>query len=168
LVGRSIEVIYSSPLSRALETARTLAQTLDRPVHLDPRLKEIHAGIFQDKLRSEIDHLYPAEIAHWISNDPDFVIPGGESQRQLAERGVAAFQAIADAGHQEAAVVAHGRLLVITIKALLGIPPVQAPQSLQNASITTLQWIDDGRVELAALDQIEHLRGVGVSGRGDL
>jgi broad specificity phosphatase PhoE len=40
--------------------------------------------------------------------EPDFVIPGGESRRALQERGCAALSDIAKAGHEHAAVIAHG------------------------------------------------------------
>jgi broad specificity phosphatase PhoE len=165
---RQLGGVFSSPLKRALETAEIIAQTHRLKVRIDRRLMEIHAGVFQNRLRSEIEDLFPEAIARWRSGDPDFVIPGGESQRQLAERGCQALAAICRSGLREAAVVAHGRLLTVTLKSLLGIPPAEGPQSLQNGSITTVEMTADGRVELLALDQIEHLKGVGLSGQGDL
>jgi broad specificity phosphatase PhoE len=167
LAGRPIAVVYSSPLRRALETARILGRRIGVEVRVDPRLREIHAGIFQDKRRSEINRLYPEAIARWISEDPDYVIPGGESRNQLRQRGLAAFASIFASHDQQAVVVAHGRLLVTTIKALLDIPPKAPPHSLQNGSITALSS-EDGKVQLVALDQIDHLYDVGVSGKGDL
>jgi len=35
--------------------------------------------------------------------------------------------------------IRHGRLLIVTIKALLGIDPYEPPYALENGSITTLQ-----------------------------
>ncbi|MEN6495136.1 MAG: histidine phosphatase family protein, partial [Thermoguttaceae bacterium] len=116
---------------------------------------------------AEINQLYPREIACWSSEDPDYVVPGGESRRQLKSRGLAAFRAIIEAGHEQAVVVSHGRLLVTTLKALLGIPAQEPPFSLQNGSITTLAC-HDGKVELVALDSTDHLRSIGLSGNGDL
>jgi hypothetical protein len=59
-------------------------------------------------------------------------------------------------------------LLVSTIKSLLGVPLQDPPLALQNCSITTLSWTGDGRVELVAFNQIEHLAGIGHGGIGDL
>ena len=84
------------------------------------------------------------------------------------QRGTAAFRDIARGDHRHVAVVAHGRLLVVTLKALLGVPPEQPPYSLQNGSITRLQANGDGKFELLALDQVDHLADVGLGSSGDL
>ena len=55
-----------------------------------------------------------------------------------------------------------------TIKSLLGIPLQDPPLALQNCSITTLSWTDDGRMELVAFNQIDHLADIGHGGIGDL
>jgi probable phosphoglycerate mutase len=151
-----------------METARTIAERLGFDIRTDPRLKEVDAGIFQDKLRSDLENLYPQELARWLSGDPDFVIPGGESRRMLARRGCAALEAIRQAGHDEAAVVCHGRLLVVTLRALVDFPPGEQPSALQNGSITRLQFNCDGTAQLLSLNEVDHLRGVGAGGQGDL
>lgn len=167
LAGQRVEVVHASPLQRALETAHIVAQVFNVAVRTDPRLKEINVGVFQGRLRSEIHQLYPKEIALWDSEDLDYVVPGGESRNQLKERGLAAFRSIIEAGHQQAVLVSHGRLLVTTLKALLNIPAQAPPFSLQNGSITTLA-VDDGKIDLLTLDSTAHLRHVGLSGKGDL
>ncbi|HKD36255.1 MAG TPA: histidine phosphatase family protein, partial [Pirellulales bacterium] len=111
-----IEAIYSSPLARAIETAEPIADALRLAIHTDDRLKEINAGVFQGVLWSEIEQ-HSADLAvRWKQQDPDFVIPGGESRRQLAERGRAAFDAIKAAGNRQAIVVAHGGVLAGALK----------------------------------------------------
>jgi len=168
LAGEPIEAIYASPLRRALETAEIISRAVGRAIRIDPRLKEIDVGIFQDQLRADLEEDHAQALARWLSGDPDFVIPGGESRRQLAERGRAAFADIRRSGHEQALVVSHGGLLVSTIKSLLGIPLRDPPLALENCSISTLAWHGDGRVELLALDRVEHLAAVGFGGAGDL
>jgi 2,3-bisphosphoglycerate-dependent phosphoglycerate mutase len=168
LIGKPIEAIYASPLRRAFETAEIIGRALHREIRVDPRLKEIDVGIFQGQLRRDLEKDHAEALARWLSGDPDYVIPGGESRRQLALRGLAAFDDIRQSGHERAAVVAHGGLLVSTIKSLLGIPLQDPPLALENCSISTLAWHGDGRVELAAFNQVEHLEAVGHGGIGDL
>jgi probable phosphoglycerate mutase len=163
LAGRPIEAVYASPLRRALQTAEIIARALGLEVRTDPRLMEIHVGVFQDQLRSDLETTQGEALRLWQSGDPDFVIPGGESRRQLARRGHEAFEAI-----WHALVVAHGGLLVSTIKSLLGIPLPDPPLALENCSITTLAGSDAGHVELLAFNQVDHLAGVGRGGIGDL
>jgi len=168
LVAVPVEAIYSSPLSRARQTAEIIAGRLGLEIRTDPRLKEIDVGVFQDKLRSEVDSLYPAELARWLSGDVEFRIPGGESRADLARRGAAAFEAIARSGQGHVVVVSHGGLLVATIKALLGIPPDGPPKSLENGSITRLAWSDGGDKALLCVNQTDHLRSLGPAAAGDL
>lgn len=155
-----IDAVYASPLSRALETARPIAESLKLPIHTDERLMEINAGVFQDRLRSELADVYPQEYARWKSPDPDFRIPGGESRRDLMVRSKAAFEAIHDAGHQQALVVAHGGSLTAAFKALVDVPAERNPFSLYNGSISILRWESD--VQLLTLNQIDHLRAGGI------
>lgn len=164
-----IDVVYGSPLSRALETARIVAKALKLEVRIDERLQEINAGIFQGLRFDEIDELHPSEAACWRAQDPDFVIPGGESRRQLMTRGLAAFEEIHAAGHAQVAVVAHGGILAAALKALLEIPAARNPFNLYNASITRLEW--GQRIRLLTLNETGHLHGAGdgpPGGVGDL
>jgi broad specificity phosphatase PhoE len=168
LAKEPIDALYSSPLPRAHQTAEILAARLKLPIHSDDRLKEVNVGIFQGQLRCELEKTYPAELARWVSEELDYTLPGGESRRQLIERGRAALLEIVQHDHQHVAVVSHGRLLMVTLKSLLGMPFTQPPFSLQNGSITTIKYNAVGRFELVSLDQVRHLRGVGLSGGGDL
>ena len=162
-----IEAIYSSPLRRAMQTALPLAEALKLPIRTDVRLMEVHAGIFQDKLRSELEDLYPEVMARWRGGDPDFAIPGGESRRVLMHRGRKVFHEIRETGHGNVVVVTHGGLLSAVLKSLLEIPAERNPFTLQNGSITRLDW-SDGQVKLLSLNQVEHLHDMGPSGSGDL
>ncbi len=156
----AIDAIYASPLRRAMQTAEPIADVLRLKVQTDDRLKEINAGIFQGVLWSEIEHRWPDLATRWLAQDPDFEIPVGESRRELAQRGRAAFDAIRAAGHRQAIVVAHGGVLAGALKSLLGIPAENNPFSFYNASISRLAW--NGRIKLLTLNQLDHLAAAGL------
>ncbi len=134
----------------------------------DRRLMELDAGEFEGRLRSELADVYPAELAHWLSGDEDFAIPGGESRRQLAERGGVVLRDIAAAGHRQAVVVTHGGLLSATLRSLLNMSEAVSPFALQNGSITRVTADDQGQFTLVAFNDVEHLRNIGLSRGGDL
>lgn len=167
LAALPIEAIFCSPLRRAVQTAQPLADALRLPLREDPRLMEVHVGNFQDRLRSELDRLHPEAMARWRSGDPDFALPGGESRRELMRRGEEVFREIRSTGLAHVAVVTHGGLLAAALKSLLEIPAHRHPFVLQNGSITRLDW-NGTEVRLLSLSQFEHLRGIGLSGPGDL
>ncbi len=167
LAGRPVEAIYASPLCRARQTAEIIARRLGLSIHFDDRLKEIDVGRFQGRLLRELEREADGVLARWATGDPDFCLPGGESRRQAAERGRTAFEAIRRAGYHHVVVVAHGTILLGTIKLLAGLALGAPPQTLRNASITTVRWPEHGPLEILA-DQTAHLDGVGPSGTGDL
>ena len=167
LAGQPLEAIFASPLRRAAQTAEIIAKRLGLPVKFDDRLKEIDVGIFQGKMHGELERIYPEEIARWRSEELDYAVPGGESRRQILYRGRAAFESILAEGRENVAIVSHGRILMTTIKDMLGLPLSKPPFSLQNGSITTLSY-SEGKFELISLDCVDHLRDIGLSGSGDL
>jgi broad specificity phosphatase PhoE len=165
LKGLPIEAIYSSPLQRALDSAKCIADALEVKIHIDERLMEINAGVFQGLSWDEINERYAAEAVRWRSHDPDFRIPQGESRRDLMRRAGEAFAAVREAGHAQALIVAHGGSLAAALKVLLGVPAERNPFNFYNSSISRLGW--DTEVKLQTFNQLDHLHGL-VGGSGDL
>lgn len=161
-----LDAIFSSPLSRALDTANAIAARLNVDVRTDERLKEINAGAFQGLTRREMIERYPNEERRWTAREPDFRVPGGETRRELGERGRAALEAIRETGLGRVAVVAHGAILTATLKALLDIPVHRGPFHFYNAAVTRIVWKHEPIVD--TLNETEHLRGLDVRGFGDL
>jgi broad specificity phosphatase PhoE len=161
LADEQIDAIFASPLRRALQTADPVATRLGLSIQPDDRLKEIHAGIFQGLLWAEIESKFPDSAQLWRQQQPDFLIPGGESRRALMVRGLAAFESIRESGYRRVAVVSHGGILAAALKALLKIPAELNPFSLYNASISRLAWND--RIKLLTLNELEHLRAANLA-----
>ncbi len=80
-----VEEVYSSDLSRAMETAKILAAPWGLPVIPDPGLREICAGKWQgvsfDVLQRE-DPMYQV----WLKDIGHVQPPEGESVRELGQR----------------------------------------------------------------------------------
>jgi len=168
LTDLPIDVVFSSPLKRALTTAERIAQSRDLPLRTDPRLMEINVGVFQERTSDEVAKLYPEELARWKSEDLDFVVPGGESRRMMVDRGRAAIIDMAREGFEQVAMVSHGRFLIGTLKEMLGMAPTDSPNSLQNGSISVIDVEPCGKTTLVELNRTEHLADIGLSGSGDM
>ncbi|XZE19283.1 histidine phosphatase family protein [Pirellulaceae bacterium SH449] len=164
-----LDAIFCSPLKRAYYTALPLSERLSLELQPMDDLKEIHAGIFSGLLWSEVESRFPQYSDGWNNMEYDFVIPEGESRRQLQVRGVRALEHITSLPYEKVAVVAHGGVLCAALKGILQVPPSTNPFSLFNASISRLSW--DDRWSLLTLNQMEHLVKAGVAkevGRGNL
>ncbi len=94
LRGVGLEVLYTSPLRRARQTAEVVAEALGLPLYEEPRLMEIHQGDWQGRLRAEIAARYPELFRRWLEEPWSVTPPGGESLAQVQARVYAALDEI--------------------------------------------------------------------------
>jgi broad specificity phosphatase PhoE len=88
--GTRVDLLITSPLNRAAQTAQQIAEVMGLPLYEEPRLMEIHQGDWQTRLRAEIESLYPELFRRWESEPWQVTPPGGEHLSQVQERVYAA------------------------------------------------------------------------------
>ena len=157
--GEKIDLLYSSPLLRAKETAETIAAALGgMEIRFHDGLHELRCGKFEGVLFEEIKRKYWAEFLEWLRN-PEVQAPGGESMNQLYERVSAALKEIFD-GVEDGSrvlVVSHAGVVRMTLAALVGVPVgVSTAFSLTNASISIFNH-RRGRWTCHAWNETSHL-----------
>lgn len=81
-----LNILFTSPLKRTLQTAQLIAQVLEIPIYMEPDLKEIHQGDWQTRLRSEIEDAYPDLFRKWELSPWEVTPPGGEHLNQVKKR----------------------------------------------------------------------------------
>jgi probable phosphoglycerate mutase len=160
--GARLDAVYSSDLLRAQQTARPFADALGLSLNLNEGLRERWYGDFQGHDSNEIRAKFPAEYAVWQSRDPDFVPPGGESQREFSRRVLAAIKPII-AAHpgRRIACVAHGGVLDCVLRFVRGIP-LEVPRDwlLLNSSINVVDF-ENGEAKIVSWGDVTHLAAPG-------
>lgn len=123
LARERFDLLLSSDLGRALQTASAIAMRTGHEIVVEPRLRERRMGIFQGLTPAEVEARYPDEYARFRARDPDYIIPEGESVRQLFERSVACFTELGTrhAGLTLAAVT-HGGVLAMLYRHARSMP----------------------------------------------
>jgi len=123
LQGRKIDVIYSSDLRRAHQTAEALAESSGTRILIDPRLREIHQGEWEGMLFKDIRASY-SQAWEQRARDPLLVAPpGGETVGQVRTRVLEALREILQQhpdGHL--AIVSHGLVLALIKVHIAGLP----------------------------------------------
>ena len=120
--GRSFDRAFSSPLTRARETAEIICAALNVPFELDPDWVEIDNGLLAGLSDEEASQSVPR---------PAFITPythtgrTGESRWEVYLRAGRNVQKLLDKPAGNTLVVAHGGILNMALYAILGIP-VQA------------------------------------------
>jgi probable phosphoglycerate mutase len=169
LAGEHFDLLVSSDLGRALETAQPLAEASGHAIRRDARLRERSFGDGEGLSYEEIGKRYPgafpkvgtasASESSEADIDPDYAIPGGESRRQFHERVAGAFESMA-AEHPEAriVVVTHGGVLGALYRHVHGIPVAAARRiPIANASYNAVSCHGPGAWTVHAWADIAHL-----------
>jgi broad specificity phosphatase PhoE len=86
LAHTDIRYIYSSRLSRALETAIEIAKFHKLEVLTDRRLDELRQGKWEGMKVSEVKRLYPDLYSRWEKDPTSVIPPKGESVREAFQR----------------------------------------------------------------------------------
>jgi probable phosphoglycerate mutase len=129
---RKFAFVLSSPMSRALETAR-LAGFGDR-IQVDPELHEWNYGRYEGLTTTEIQKTVPG----WtVWTHP---IPGGETADEVAAR-VDRVIARVRTAPGDVALFAHGHVLRVLTARWLGLPPTDGRLlALGTATVSVLGW----------------------------
>jgi probable phosphoglycerate mutase len=163
LAPEHIDLVASSDLARARQTAEAVAGLRGMRVHIEPGLRERCYGGFEGLLYAEIEQRFPIEFAAWQGRDIDGMLPPGanrgETFRQFFTRATGAILALA-AAHpgRTLALVAHGGVLECAYRLALGLP-LETPRDFKiyNASINRFR-VDQGRLVLQSWGDVSHLR----------
>jgi probable phosphoglycerate mutase len=163
LAAEPVDVIVSSDLQRARQTAQAVADQYDgAQVHTDANLRERCYGVFEGMLYTEVERQYPADFALWQARDIDAVMPPGErvaeSFRQFYARAISAIVEWAERHPgKTVAIVAHGGVLECAYREAVGMQ-LDSPRDFQvkNASINRFTF-SDGKLALTSWGGVEHL-----------
>ena len=116
--------VYSSPLSRTMETARLVADPLGLAIVERDGLREISHGHWEGLTRREVEARFPDEYAAWEEDPFTFAPSGGESGVAVLARALPVIREIvmSHAGGQ-VLVVSHKATLRLILSSLLAFDP---------------------------------------------
>lgn len=138
-VGRH-DVVWSSDLPRARDTAQAYADLSGATVIEDKRLREISVGSWSGRTLPEIAAEFPDVVAASRAGE-DVRRGGGETFSEQRERVVACLDEIVAQGREEALVFTHGGSIQVAAAHAAGVPSPghkrMAPPS--NCSRTVLR-----------------------------
>ncbi|MCX7816055.1 MAG: histidine phosphatase family protein [Syntrophales bacterium] len=158
LRNRSFSVIYTSPLKRALSTARIINQYHGVPLHIDPRLMEMDQGCFEGLSYDELMLCEKEFLRKWLADPSSIRIPGGETFDEVQKRAWKVMELIIDRG-ENALVVSHNFTIATILCYIEKIPLSQFRRvSVEVASITTVLF-EDGRGTITSFNDRSHLEG---------
>lgn len=165
LKSESFDALYSSDLSRAVQTAEAIVQQTGHAIHTDPRLREWDLGVLSGLTRTDAEKQYPNAYAIYRDSRIHDPVPDGESIFDRYRRMTTCLEDLA-------AIYPNKRLVVVTHGGPLGDcyyramnKPLHLPRDfeLYNAGLN-LFAIQDGIWTLNTWGDIEHLKQIGTLG----
>jgi alpha-ribazole phosphatase len=154
-----IDRIYSSPLSRAFETASVLEENRGLEVEIEKGFIDIDFGKWQglshEKVKEEYNNLY--EI--WLTEPHNVVFPGGESLEDVRKRSMKALEKVIENHPEETlAVVSHRVINKVLLCAILGIELSHFWYIKQDTCAINKFEYKDGNYYLTLLNDTCHLK----------
>ncbi|MEE8163315.1 MAG: histidine phosphatase family protein [Anaerolineae bacterium] len=159
LANRLIVAVYSSPLKRAVETARPIAQQLSLPVQPLPAVIDINYGDWQGLSSAEVAKVYPDLYRRWLEKPHLVKFPSGESLRQVRLRGMATLKEVT-ARHEGRVVllVAHQVVNKVLVCAMLGLDNCHFWRIRQDNGCINVFEHQDGIFAAVLVNDTCHLR----------
>lgn len=154
--GEKITAIYSSPLKRAYETARTIAGFHHLDICIERDLQELNHGDLESLTIQELKEKYGELLRQWIENPASVVFPNAESLTQLQERTWEIIRKIVDAS-EDTLVVSHGMAIMTILCRIQDLDLTHAKQMFVNMASKTVVEFSNGCGTITLLNDTSHL-----------
>ena len=153
-----VDVLLSSPLRRARQTAEHLADRLGLPVLVEDGMVETDFGDWDGYTYAEVGQKWPVELQRWLA-DPSVAPPSGESFETVTRRVRRARDRIlAQHTGKTVAVVSHVSPIKILVRLALDAPASALQRMhLEAASVCVIDYYADGPVSLQSFNDTAHL-----------
>lgn len=146
---------FSSPLKRCIETLSPSHLKFD----INPDLREIDFGNWEEKTFDEIKQAEPLAVNQWAEFAPDFSFPGGERMSDFLARIQRLGDTLSESPAKTILAVTHAGVIRALICHFLGLHPRHYLLfEIEYASLTTLHLFDDKGV-LQGLNQYGRMEG---------
>jgi broad specificity phosphatase PhoE len=147
-LAEPVEAVYTSPLRRALETARILAAPLGLEVRNRAELREVDVGSWSGLTRAEVEARFPDGYRRWLAYGHGW--EDGETYDELGRRVFYGLLEIADTHPCETVLaVTHGGPIRSALAAAEGVPFAEARRSIDvlgNCAVTRFA-VREGNLE---------------------
>ena len=154
------DAVYSSDLYRAMSTAGAIYRPRGLTLHVDPNLREIGAGVWEDVPWGQLLHDHRDSLTDFLTCNPGWQVEGSETFPAVRQRMDQAIRRIA-AAHpgQTVAVTSHGCAIKCGLSVWLGLNPEdmdQIPLS-NNTGVAKLE-VENGQVNVVYYNDDSHLK----------
>ena len=159
LKDETLHAVYSSPLSRSIETAENIAKFHNIPVTPFDPIIDISYGKWEGLENQEVKKKYPELHALWQREPHKIKFPGGESLDEVRFRTMKGLEdLLAKHKNENFVLVAHRVPNKVICCALLGLDNSHFWRIQQDTASTNLFIYRDGQWVIAFLNDTSYLK----------
>ena len=168
LKNEILHAVYSSPLSRSMETAENIAKFHSLSVTPLDAIIDISYGKWEGCGNQEIKNKYPELYALWVNEPHKVQFPGGESLDEVRSRTIEALDELT-AKHKDEnfVLVAHRVPNKVICCSLLGLDNSHFWRIQQDTASTNLFTYRNGQWIISFLNDTSYLRSLGKEALAD-
>ncbi len=154
-----LAAVFSSPLSRAMETARPTADSKNLAVIPDPDFTDIDFGDWQGLPLKEVREKAPELYRLWLENPGAVVFPKGEGLPGVRKRAWEGLQRLAEGNPDRTIlIVTHRVVTKVLICAALGLDDSHFWQVKQDSTAINCLEFKRGIFNIALVNDTCHLK----------
>ena len=159
LQDMDLDVIYTSPLQRAVETAEIIRGERNTPIYPADGLQEMGVGEWEGLLVSEIDEKYPGWYDIWRTAPTQVRLKGGEPFEETRKRAWKTFWEIVKKHKgQTVLIVSHMMCISSILLTIAGIPLDDIWQHpIGNAALNIVEADSEGNAVITDWSRDDHI-----------
>ncbi|MBU3160733.1 histidine phosphatase family protein [Clostridium frigoris] len=156
----NFDFIYTSPLKRALQTAKIIAKKSNTTINVALNLREINFGAWEGLTIKEIQTNFPEKFIKWRNDELDGPMCGGD--QSLKKASIRAKNAILEIAKKHKGknivIVAHGGIIKAGLIGLFDLKMTMYHKIiLGNTSVCKIIFDDDFNPKIITLNDTSHL-----------
>lgn len=159
--GFIFDVIYTSPLIRAVKTARAANKYHRLKIITEPAFSEIKGGEYEGCKWEELPKLFPVTYNLWKNDFANFKTEKGESMKQVYDRvSIGAMRVVRENKDKNILIVSHGcaiRNLCCYLRGL-SLERIGECEWVDNTGISCFTFDDDLKATEVFINDCEHLK----------
>ena len=156
-----INAIYSSPLSRALETARVVGKSRNCEVKIEEGFIDIDFGKWQGLSHQKVKEEYKELYEMWLNKPQMVTFPEGEGLEEVQRRSMKALEKVIEKHPEETlAIVSHRVLNKVLLCTVLGLDLSHFWYIKQDTCAINAFEYKDEKFYLTLLNDTCHLKRV--------
>lgn len=161
LKEENIEIVFSSTLQRAYQTAERIASSHNLEVNKCKEFIEIGFGSWEGMRVPDIQEQYKETFEVWRNTPQLASIPGAESLETLKKRSMGKLYDLIDANpNKNILVVSHGISIKVIITAILNMDLAHIHRIRQDNTALNVFEYNNGVFDIVTLNDICHLKGI--------